>query len=62
MNLFRLIQRLRLDAPHPDTEVAADVTSVSDLPAPQLSDEIRRRQMALLERYVMVSRSYRRNS
>lgn len=59
MNLFRLIRLLRLQDSFPGRDVdVADVTVVG-APAPKPSDEIRHRQLALLERHVMATRSYR---
>ena len=55
MNLFRLIRRLRVQDPVPDTNVA-DAAVVSGAPAPHPSEEIRRRQLAVLERHVVATR------
>ena len=52
MNLFRLIRR---QDPVPDTNVA-DATVVSGAPTPHPSEEIRRRQLAVLERHVVATR------
>lgn len=58
VRLLRLIRQLRLTHTFPDTE-AAGVTIVSDAPAPVPSEEIRRLQLAMLERHVMATRLHR---
>lgn len=56
MNLYRLVRRLRLSDPFPDTD-RADVASGAT--APQPSEEIKRRQLAVLERHVIATRARR---
>jgi hypothetical protein len=60
VNLLTVIRHLRLRAPVPEAENAAvDASPVGYAPAPQPSEEIRRRQLVVLERHVAVTRSYR---
>ena len=60
VTLLKLMRQLRLGDPFPNTDDAvADVTAVSEAPAPRPSEEIRRRQLAMLERHVTATRTYR---
>lgn len=56
MNLLRLIRLL--SAQETDANFG-DATVVSSALVPEPSDEIRRRQLALLERHVVISRLHR---
>ena len=58
VRLLTLIRQLRLTHTFPHTG-AAGVTAVSDAPAPAPSEEIRRLQLAMLERHVMATRLHR---
>ena len=58
VRLLTLIRQLRLTHTFPDAG-AAGVTAVSDAPAPAPSEEIRRLQLAMLERHVMATRLHR---
>ena len=58
MNLQRLIRILRVPDSFPDTD-SADVTVVSSAQAARSPEELRRRQLAVLERDVRAGRSHR---
>ena len=56
--MLTLIRQLRLTHSFHDTEVAS-VTAVNDAPTTPPSEDIRRRQLAMLERHVMATRLHR---
>lgn len=60
VRLLTIIRQLRLTHAFPDTDTeAAGVTVVRDTPTPAPSEEIRRLQLAMLERHVMATRLHR---